>query len=415
GSGGIPILLCWFSFAGFVPSFGMIAALLGAAIISIIVLAKFHRVPTIARPLTPKISRWEFFVLALAAIMIGLQLSAALAAISMPMYSVDAVAIWGLKAKVVAAQPLLPRPDYFTDLSLNYSHLDYPLLVPFLLAGSYSAIGAVNDAWGKIVLLVPLIAMIALLYSAVRDELGRARSAILTAVAIAAPAVAFWAGRGGADVTLTGFIFAASWSIMRWVRDQQTGDAMTAGLFTAMAAFTKLEGGVLIVSTIAVATIAMLTMARKNRQWVWGWIGFILSLGTALGPWLLWSRGLPHTHENYGARLTLANLWEHRGRFPDLALTFASELKNWSYLGGVLLIAAAALIGWRGWGKPFILAGWAIVVAQMLAYVAVFLVTPWDPHALILITASRLSLHVFPLAILLAGLHWGCIRNEFEN
>jgi len=44
----------------------------------------------------------------------------------------DAFAIWGFKAKVLTHEALRPTPAYFHDLTLSYSHLDYPLMVPFL-------------------------------------------------------------------------------------------------------------------------------------------------------------------------------------------------------------------------------------------------------------------------------------------
>jgi Dolichyl-phosphate-mannose-protein mannosyltransferase len=237
--------------------------------------------------------------------------------------------------------------------------------------------------------------------------LGRGRSTILTMLAIAVPAMGYWAGRGLADITLSMFIFAAAWSLMRWVRDQHLHDAILAGIFTAMAGFTKLEGSVLVVSASVVMTLAML---RKNRQSFWGWIAFILSLGILFGPWLLWSRGLPHTHEDYGSRLTLTNLWNSRGRLPAVLAMFMAEFRAWSFSGDLLFLTAAALIGWRGWRKSFVLAGWFLLGAQVLAYVAAHLVTPWQSQELILSTGSRLPLHVLPLAILLAGLHWGSCK-----
>ena len=62
-------------------------------------------------------------------------------ALSSPLVEWDAFAIWGFKAKVLVHEALRPAPAYFHDLTLSYSHLDYPLMVPFLTAGAYAAMG----------------------------------------------------------------------------------------------------------------------------------------------------------------------------------------------------------------------------------------------------------------------------------
>ena len=50
-------------------------------------------------------------------------------ALAFPVFEGDAFSIWGLKAKQVFSQPLLPRPDVFSDPSLGYAHARYPLML----------------------------------------------------------------------------------------------------------------------------------------------------------------------------------------------------------------------------------------------------------------------------------------------
>ena len=69
----------------------------------------------------------------------------------------------GIQGKGGGARSPVPNPDLFHDASLSYSHLDYPLMVPFLTAGASAAMGTVDDQTGKLVspfldvLLVPMV------------------------------------------------------------------------------------------------------------------------------------------------------------------------------------------------------------------------------------------------------------------
>jgi hypothetical protein len=53
-----------------------------------------------------------------------------------------------------------------------------------------------------------------------------------------------------------------------------------------------------------------------------------------------------------------------------------------------------------------------MLVIQLVAYLCAYLVAPWDLGLLISTTASRLLLHVAPLAALLAGMHWQTSRRQ---
>ena len=84
-----------------------------------------------------------------------------------PVIEWDAFAIWQMKAQVLAILPLHPRPEYFSNLNLSYSHLQYPLLVPMVSAGMHAMTGNLDD-YGKLVSLLWYGGMVLAVYAMVK-------------------------------------------------------------------------------------------------------------------------------------------------------------------------------------------------------------------------------------------------------
>src|SRR5262249_46507300 len=126
-------------------------------------------------------------------------------AFSAPLLDWDAFAIWGLKAKVVAHEALRPTPAYFHDLTFSYSHLDYPLMLPFLTAGAYAASGAMDDPAAKLVSLFLDSLIVPMLYLGLRWKLSRRAAACLSVIPALLPVMFRLAGGGCADLPLAAF------------------------------------------------------------------------------------------------------------------------------------------------------------------------------------------------------------------
>ena len=128
------MLLFWASLAGYAPSRSLLSAIAGLTLAGLFALrnkGRLIRIKLLAEP-WEKGDVWAMAPAALTLLALGVVL---INAVSTPLQEWDAFAIWGLKAKVLFHAALRPIPLYFHDLSLSYSHLDYPLLVPFLVPG----------------------------------------------------------------------------------------------------------------------------------------------------------------------------------------------------------------------------------------------------------------------------------------
>ena len=126
-----------------------IAAVLAMAGIAVHRFARVKRTPESRSDPTPA---WWLLICAIA-IGYGL-MSIANDVLMYPVNEWDAFAIWQLKAKVLAIYALHPQPAYFTNLSLSYSHLRYPLLAPMISAGMHAMTGSLDDLCKTISLLL---------------------------------------------------------------------------------------------------------------------------------------------------------------------------------------------------------------------------------------------------------------------
>jgi len=404
GAGNMGLLLFFASLAGFVPSRPLFACLGAGAGIVIFILWRFGRLvrPSLA---FQRIGRGEWWCV-IPALLLGCSFVAvALHALAIPLYEWDAFCIWGLKAKVLINESLRSNPSYFHDRSLEWSHLTYPLLLPFLTSGIYGVLGCVDDRLGKLVPVLIYIAMSLVIYSALRWKLSRPRALCLLALQMAMPSTIWWAGSGNADLALALFHGAAVFFLARWLEEDDGRDLLLSALFAAFAAFTKNEGQALALADGAVLLLFSLLPFNRLRL---ARTGLFAAVVAALAlPWFLWSRGLPHTDENYSARISLAAIVSNLPKAGIVAREFAAQavtVRQWGFVW--VLLALSGVFCRRAWRRACVRALWALLAAQLAIYAAVYLVTSWDVEELLRVTLDRVPLHATPLAILLIGYHW---------
>ena len=138
GAGTMGLLLFWASLIGFAPSRKVLAIIGVMTLASLLVMKKNHRLARI-KILTTDWEKGDVWIVAPLVVTLAGLVMIVVVALSSPLMEWDAFAIWGFKAKVLTHEALRPTPACFHDLTLSYSHLDYPLMVPFLTAGAYAS------------------------------------------------------------------------------------------------------------------------------------------------------------------------------------------------------------------------------------------------------------------------------------
>jgi len=334
-------------------------------------------------------------------------------ALSVPIYEWDAISIWGYKAKILFNSSLNPKPKFFHDLSLIYSHLDYPLLVPLLLSGFYASLGGIDDQAVKVIFVLFYLAFWFISYIGFRWKLSRNQSFCLATIIVGVPSVIRWAGTATADVPLAVYYSGSLLYLLKWIEKKNFRDWTLLVLFTAFCAFTKNEG-------IALALINILVMAlfcnynkRQNLFWV---IAFGLSLLLLLAPYLIWNFDTPRVHENYISQIHTEIIFDGFNRLKLLVPRLASEILNLSWWG-TLWIAGLSLagIGWKAFQKNYVRAAWTLFILHITLYIFIYIITPWKISELLTYTLDRLILHTVPAMGYIIAFHWAEINGPTNS
>jgi hypothetical protein len=347
---------------------------------------------------------------------LSLLLLAALAAataiaVGIPIINWDSFAMWGLKAKVLFQHPLTPRPGYFTDHALSFSHLDYPLLLPMLLAGAYGTIGHVDEHLGKIILPMLLAGQMLIGYCGARLWLGRLGALVVTVLLICAPMGMESCSIFTADMPLATFRLGSIVYLVRWIGNRRRCDLIVCSLSTVFAALTKNEGLALaaVNALMLMAFLASLLISNRNqrRQAFIDAAVFSSILLVGIGTWLAWRAGLPHTDENYPSLFSWSTFAGNANRFGIVLPSVARGMTQVS-LWGALWIAVPILAasGYRAFARRQTMVLWAILILHLALYTLVYLIAPWnDVHLLLRDSLHRLLLHVAPTAAFLIAAH----------
>ena len=402
GAGNMGFFLFFASLAGIVPSRSVLGGLtIGIAIALLLLWRRDQLLRLVRAPINLRVE--DLVVLVPIALLVAVIVVVILHALYFSFFlEWDAFALWGLKAKVLAHESLRADPAYFRDATFSFSHPDYPLMLAFLTAGFHGAIGRVDERLAKIIHPAIFVFYGALTYLGIRWKLPRNESLLLASAALALPICVRWAGSGDADLLLTFFYAGSIFFLVRWIEENAKTDLVLAALFTGYGAFTKFEGlGLALINGIVVC---LFLVQRFNRERLRAAILFGVIAGTLVLPWLLWSRGLPATHET-----SLTGLLASKSNFPIVLRAFAAQPFAFNTWGGLwILLALAAVIGWRGFGSSVSIALWLLLAAHIALYFAVFLATKYSIEEQIT-HLERIMFHASPAIVYLIGYHWAAV------
>jgi len=391
------------SMLGIRPSMAEVLAIAGVFATAGIAVHRFCRVTPAPLSRSETAPAWWWIILCSIGIGYGL-MAIAIDALFYRVIEWDAFAIWQLKAQVLAIYPLHPRPDYFTNLALSYSHLRYPLMVPMISAGMHAMTGQLDDL-GKTVSLLFFPGMELAVFAAVRRINGTTAALTSAAMLACLEPICRYGGSGTAEIAITTFYACSLLCILRWRQNRDWGFLVLAALFSGWMAWTKNEGLALaIVNAIVVAASGP---RGRRRQSLAAGITLAVIVAVIYLPWILYSWGMPRTDEDYAGRFATLQIFSSFGRLGEILTGFGKELIDWEDWGLFwVIVAGLALAERRRFKNPQVAAIGILLALHLIAYVPAFLVTNWKLNELLSVTLDRLLMHAAPAAAILIGVLW---------
>ncbi|MDQ2869703.1 MAG: hypothetical protein M3S32_03095 [Acidobacteriota bacterium] len=319
---------------------------------------------------------------------------------SVPLWSWDHFAIWGVKARRLFPLSSLDTTSLHSA-ALRVSNPNYPLGLPLawrLLALGEPASGVFRAAHG-------LFALGALL--ALRAGTKRATGSSLLANALAGALCVsplFWDSEalGLAEMPLA-FLAAASAALLLGLRHPPGRPAWAAGVTIGSMSWIKQEGMLLALLLLLAGAAMLLSSRPPGRDRARSLAGLLLSAAlVACAGAALWHALLPR---GFGF---FVGDWPARGlaRLRDplaLSKALAHELLASDWLGLWVAIAAAFVAAWI-LRRPMAALLLSAVAVQMAVYASVYVFTYLDPVEHIASSFFRIVAGTVPLALLGAGL-----------
>jgi hypothetical protein len=316
----------------------------------------------------------------------------------------DAWAIWNLHARFL----FRGYPTAWIEgisMAPDWSHPDYPLLLPLAVAREWSYAGGEHVLLPAITAALFWIATIATAAGAVSQARGVARGLITAAVLLCSPALMNHGSTQCADVPLAFFILAAF--VLAAAADESDDRVLwvLSGLSAGLAAWTKNEG-------LAFCSLffGVSTWWAIRRDGVAGWKRLALLLAGAAAPLatvaifkttLAPASYLVREQSMADAVAKLADFH----RFTAVGTAMLRDL----WFGGAPWIGVLPIVGLFLCVRGIRLGGSSVPALAALAglglpfvYALVYLVTPKDLAWQLTSSSDRLVLHVMPLFVWVA-------------
>lgn len=324
--------------------------------------------------------------------------------VSNPWGDADALSIWNLRALFLyrAAGDWVSVFDTDWDAPGRMPHVDYPLLLPLLVARGFAWAGSETQDASAVLALVFGVAPIATLCGALAMQRNSVVGLGASAALAMTPIYIEVASSRIADVPLAGYIL----STLVLMNERRPGPLLIAGVAAGAASFTKNEG--ILWAVLATGWYALLVLAgRRRASELFACLLGVLVVGLAT----LWFKLAFAPAQDLLAAQSGNATWDRiadPARWGTVALRFIREL-GWfggSYPGvpGLAVAAAIAVLLRPCALARFPCSGIVLLVAMVGAYFAAFVLTPYDLNWHLDTASARLLLQVWPAGLFLAGL-----------
>ena len=319
-----------------------------------------------------------------------------------PIEAYDAIAMYAMRSKIFYLSKSIPH-DFFYNLSTLFPHPDYPLNLPLSETFVYLFLGNLNDQMVKVIFPLFFIAILGILYFAVRRLSGRTSALLCTFALATVPQFNNFATNAYNDVPLTYYCFAGTLFLLYWFKEtRSSGYLYISAVMTALAGWTKNEGFVYCASNILLLFIFLFANRRtiKKRDLLNGflYIGIILLV---LAPWLWVKFTLNLVNSDVGSTtLDQLNIVKQSYKIWPIFYEFQRQVfgpKKWNIIW-IIFILSVVIYRKKIFRKDQRYVTISLLLV-MSGYIFAYLIGRDDIWHMVGTTWSRMTMHFLPLTV----------------
>ena len=300
-----------------------------------------------------------------------------------PLSSWDGWAIWLLKAKMFFIDGFV-NPQAYHLLKENY-----PYVVNLASTFLFSALGEADDRAVLLLFYSFYFFLIASFFFTLKKEIGLKKALFFTFLLSSTQNLIRHGGRfeaGYADLALGFYIFADFTLLLRFIKSRAYQDLILLSIFLGITGLIKEEGLVFVLISQAVLTYYILAKFKNFKLLLVSLLWVIPILD-----WQLYKilNGLSYS--------LYANSAFHPERILPIFIEILKEvinIRNWNFLWLSFLFG---LLIFAKYGKRRLV--YMLIGFQVLSYLAVFLISPYEPSAHVKNVMDRLLLHIAAIAV----------------
>ena len=282
-------------------------------------------------------------------------------------FSNDEWAIWAMRGRTLSLAGHLD-PAVFQGGAAQYQHLDYPLLVPSLIAWADGIAGHPDDSGAHVLLILLTLGMLAVVGWAA-NRLAGPYAGVCSVLLIAGTPrlLAPYGLRVFADVPLAAFAVALLLVLAIWIVHGDSRMLAVAAALAVGTAAVKDEGVVFALAALLAALVVPAQVRHARRQ-------VLFAAGTMIAsmlPWLAWTRahGIESDLIN-GQTLTPHHLRQvagYSGLVVRLIVHYWPGYGWWGIAGGVFAVVLAVTVPRLRRLAAYLCLAWLIAVVGMWA------------------------------------------------
>ncbi|MFA5255581.1 MAG: glycosyltransferase family 39 protein [Candidatus Omnitrophota bacterium] len=319
-----------------------------------------------------------------------------------PIEAYDAIATYAIRSKIFYLAGSLPH-DFFYNLSLLFPHPDYPLNIPLSETFVYLFLGGLNDQLVKVIFPIYFVAILGILYYAVKRLSGRAGALLFTFILATIPQFNHFATNAYHDVPFAYYCFTGTLFLLYWFKEPGSrGYLYISAVMTALAGWTKNEGFVYCVANIILLSVFLFLNRRtiKKRGLLNGflYVGIMLLV---LAPWLWVKFTANLVNSDVGSTsLEQLNIFKQSYKIWPIFYEFQRQIfgpKKWNLIW-IIFILSAIVYRKKLFDESRRYATISLILI-VSGYIFAYLIGRDDIWHMVGTTWSRMAMHFLPLAV----------------